>query len=60
MSLHAPLEQSDDETIVWVLSEAEASAIMHKLFEFIRLILAKLFNAHFLLLFLDICIFLLL
>ena len=56
MSLHAALEQSDDVTIVWILSERQASAVVHELFEFFGLISAKLFNFGLFLLFLDVSI----
>lgn len=52
--LHAPFEQSDDVPIVWVLGEAQPSAVVHELLEFLRLFFAKLFDLHLLLLFLDV------
>jgi hypothetical protein len=52
--LHAALEQSDDVAIVWVLGEAETSAVVHEFLEFFWLILAELLDLHLLLLFLDV------
>jgi hypothetical protein len=56
--LHAALEKSDDVAIIWVLSETETSAVVHKFLEFFGLILAKLLDLNLLLLFLDIGILL--
>lgn len=52
--LHAALEESDDVAIVRVLGEAEASAVVHELLEFLGLVLAKLLDLDLLLLFLDV------
>jgi hypothetical protein len=60
MSLHATFKQIDDVPIVRVLSEAESTAIMHKFFEFVWLVLTKLLNCNFFLFLLDIGIFFLL
>lgn len=46
--------------VVWVSSESEGSAVDHKVLELLGLTLAKLINCHFLLLFLDVIIFLIL
>ena len=58
ISLHAALEETNDVAIVWILGEAEASAIVHELLEFVRLISAELLNAYLLLLFLPLLEFL--
>ena len=60
VSLHARLEQANDVRVVGVLREGQASAVVHELSEFLRLVLAQFLNSHFLLLFLDIGVFLLL
>ena len=52
--LHATLEQPDDVSVVWILSEAQTSAVVHELFEFFWLVATEIFNGRFLLLFLDI------
>jgi len=52
--LHAALEQSDDVAIVWVLGEAETSAVVHEFLEFFWLILAELLDLDLFLLFLDV------
>lgn len=52
--LHAPFEESDNVAIVRVLGEAQASAVVHELLEFLRLVLAKLLDLDLLLLFLDV------
>jgi len=56
----ATLEKSDNVSVIRVLSKGEASAVVHELFEFVRLVAAKLFNTDLLLLFLDVGVFLLL
>ena len=56
----ACLEQLDDVPVVRVLGEAEASAVVHELLEFVWLISAELLNAYLLLLFLNISVFFLL
>lgn len=38
--LHAPFEQIDDVAVVWILSEAETSAVVHEFLELLRLVLA--------------------
>ena len=60
VSLHARLEQPDDVRIVGVLSEGEASAVVHKLSEFLRLVFAQFLDGDFLLLLLDVIVLLLL
>jgi len=55
---HAPFEKPNDVTVVGILGEAEASAIMHKFFELFRLVFAKVFDFHLLLLLFNISIFL--
>ena len=52
--LHTALEQVDDVAIVWVLGEAETSAVVHKFLEFLRLVFAELLDLDLLLLFLDV------
>ena len=52
--LHATLEEPDDVTIIWVLGEAETSAVVHEFLELLWLVLAKLLDLHLLLLFLDV------
>tara|TARA_B110001450_G_scaffold226058_1_gene224612 strand:+ start:263 stop:544 length:282 start_codon:yes stop_codon:yes gene_type:complete len=52
--LHASLEQGDNVTVVWILSKGKASTIVHELGKLVWLVLTKLFNFDFLLLFLDI------
>ena len=52
--LHAAFEESDDVAVVGVLGEAEASAVVHELLEFLGLVLAELLDLHLLLLFLDV------
>jgi len=58
MSLHTSFEQIDDIAIVWILCESQTSAVVHKFFEFFRLVFAQFFNLGFLLLFLDVGVFL--
>ena len=60
ISLHAALEETNDVTIVGILGEAEASAVVHELLEFVWLISAELLNGYLLLLFLNISVFFLL
>lgn len=40
VTLHAALEQADDVTVVRVLGEAEATAVVHELLELFRLVAA--------------------
>ena len=54
MSLHASFEQADDVPIIWVLCEAETSAIVHELLEFVRLVSTELFDGHLLFLHLNV------
>ena len=54
--LHATFEQANDVPVIWVLSEAQASAVVHELSEFIRLILAQVIDGGLLLFLLDGCI----
>ena len=51
--LHAALEQLDDVVVVGVLSEAQASAVVHELAELVWLVLAQLVNRSLLFLLLD-------
>lgn len=51
---HAAFKQTDDVSIVWILGEWQASAIMHEFLELIWLIFAKLFDLNLLLLFLNV------
>jgi len=51
---HASLEQGDNVTVVWILSKGKASTVVHELCELVWLVLAKLFDLHLLLLFLDV------
>ena len=56
--LHAAFKKPDDVTIIWVLREAETSAVVHEFLELLWLVLAQLLNLDLLLLFLDIGILL--
>ena len=58
MPLHAVLEQVNDETIVWVLSETQISAVIHELLELLRLVFAEVFDGNLLFLLLDVGILL--
>ena len=60
MSLHTWLEQTDDVGVVWILSKAESSAVVHKLGKFLGLVLAQFLDGDLLLLFLNVIILLLL
>lgn len=60
VSLHASFEETNDVSVVWILSEAQASAVVHELSELFWLVLAQLFDRNFLFLFLDVGIFFLL
>ena len=51
--LHAALEQLDDVIVVGVLGEAQSSAVVHELAEFVWLVLAQLVNRGLLFLLLD-------
>ena len=55
--LHASLKQGDNVTVVRVLGEGKASAVVHEFGELVWLVLAKLFDLDLLLLFLDVGIF---
>jgi hypothetical protein len=57
---HARLEQTDDVSVVGVLSKTETSAVVHEFFELLWLVLAQFFNRNFLLLLFDVSILLLL
>ena len=52
--LHATLEKPDDVAIIRILSEAEASTIVHEFLELLRLVFAKLLDLDLLLLLLDV------
>ena len=54
VTLHATFEKTDDVRVIGVLCETQATAVVHELLEFLRLIAAKLFNRCLLLLFLDV------
>ena len=56
--LHAALKKTNDIAIIGVLGEAETTAVVHELLEFLRLVLAELLNLDLLLLFLDVGILL--
>ena len=60
MSLHAALEEPNDVRVIWVLGETETSAVVHEFSEFLWLVLAEFLDGHFLLLFLDVGVLLLL
>jgi len=60
VSLHASLEQVNDERVVGVLSKAQAAAVVHKFFELFRAVSAELLDGHLLLLLLDVRVLLLL
>lgn len=57
MPLQTAFKKTDDVTVVWVLREWEASAVMHEFFEFFWLILAQVLNCGFLLFLFNGCIF---
>ena len=52
--LHAALKQVNDETVVWILGEAQISAVIHELLKLLRLVFAEFFNRNLLFLLLDI------
>ena len=58
VALHAALKQTQNVAVVWILSERQSSAIVHKLLELGRLVLTQLINSHLLLLSLDVCVLL--
>ena len=58
MSFHASLEQTDNITIIRVLSETEAFAVVHELLKFLRLVSAEFVNCYLLLLLFDVGILL--
>jgi len=60
VSLHARLEQADDVGVVGVLGEGQASAVVHELSEFLRLVFAQFLNGDLLLLLFDVGVLLLL
>jgi len=60
MALHARLEKVNNVGIIGVLGEGKTAAVVHKLTELLRLVLAEFFDGHFLLLLLDVGIFFLL
>lgn len=60
MSLHTWFKQSNDVGIVWILGKTQTSAVVHKLSEFLWLVLAKFLDGDFLLLLLNVIILLLL
>jgi len=60
MSLHTRFEQADEIRVVWVLGEAQSSAVVHVLGELLRLVLAELLNSDFLLFLLDVIVLFLL
>jgi hypothetical protein len=58
VTLHAAFEKTDDVGIIRVLGEAQATAVMHELLEFLGLIPAELFDGGLLLLLFDVGILL--
>jgi len=60
VSLHAAFKQIDDVGIIWVLSEAEATAVVHEFFELFWLVTAEFIYGHLLLLLFNVSILLLL
>mgnify|MGYP003331249896 CR=1 FL=1 len=52
--LHAPFKQSDDVAVVGILSEAEASAVVHEFSELFGLVLAEIVDSRLLLLLFDV------
>ena len=58
MLLHAILKQFNDVTVVWILGEAQISAVIHELLELLRLVFTKFFNRNLLFLLLDVGILL--
>ena len=55
---HAALEQTDNVPVVRVLCEREASAVVHELLELVWLVLAQIFDLHFLLFLFNVSVFL--
>ena len=60
MSLHATFKQVKNVFVVRVMSEAQATTVVHKLIELNGLIQAKLIDSNFFLFALDVVIFLIL
>ena len=58
MPFHALLEKTVDVSVVRVLREAKTSTVIHKLFEFFWLVLAKLLDRSLFLFLFDVCILL--
>ena len=58
MPAHAILKQLNNETVVWILCEAQISAVIHELLELIRLVFAEVINRNLLFLLLDVSILL--
>jgi len=57
---HALFEQANEVSVIGILSKAQASAVMHEFFEFVRHILAQLINGRLLLLLFNLGVFFLL
>lgn len=53
---HTPLEQADDECVVWLFGELQFAAIVHEFLEFLRVSLAELIYGDFELLFLNVAV----
>ena len=60
MAFHAPLKKRKNVAIIGVSSKGKSTAVVHKLLELRRLVKTKLIDGHFLLLALDVIIFLIL
>ena len=60
MALHATFEESQDEAVVGVSGETESAAVLHEFLELAGLVHAEFVNGDFLLLTLDVIIFLIL
>lgn len=60
VALHAPFEETDDVLVVGVGGERQATAVVHEFLELRRLVQAELVHGHFLLLALNVIIFLVL
>jgi hypothetical protein len=60
ISLQSILEKPDNVSIVWILGETKSPAVVHKLLELVRLVLAELLDGDLFLLLLDGGVFLLL
>jgi hypothetical protein len=60
VALHATFEESQDKAVVWVSGETESAAVLHEFLKLAGLVHAEFVNGNFLLLTLDVIIFLIL